>query len=285
MLPDAETLADVVVETVQTAIAAFSDRLVALERDLVRFDERIKAAALFTPRDGRDGLRGEKGIDGAPGRDGVDGTAGLEGAPGPQGDPGERGPAGEMGLTAPGPPGPEGAPGTQGPPGETGPVGLPGAPGRDGRDGLPGVPGAAGVPGEKGADGVHGKDGSDGTPGRDGTLEQLHAVYDGERTVTFCFKDGTPIEGGRIYFAGVPIYRELFVEGRSYDPGDVVTWANQMWIAREVTAAKPDELAGDGARTWRLCVRRGRDGKAGAKGEPGDRGKDGAPGRDVRHYS
>lgn len=41
-----------------------------------------------------------------------------------------------------------------------------------------------------------------------------------------------------------------------YHPGDVVTYAGSMWVAREtIIGAAP----GDGARGWQLAVKRGRD--------------------------
>lgn len=151
--------------------------------------------------------------------------------------------------------GQDGPQGATGPPGDLGPEG-PAGPARDGRDGLPGVPG---VPGEKGMDGV----GRDGINGRDGTLENLKALYDGERTVTFCFKDGTPIEGGVVTFP-VPIYRGVFVDGKTYDAADMVTWGGSTWLANTETFVKP----GDGSKAWTLCVKKGRDGKDFREAQP-----------------
>lgn len=158
--------------------------------------------------------------------------------------------------------GQDGLQGAPGPPGELGPEG-PAGPARDGRDGLPGVPG---VPGEKGADGV----GRDGSNGRDGTLENLKALFDGERTVTLCFKDGTPIEGGVIAFP-VEIYRGVYTEGKTYERGDGTTWGGSEWHCNEPTTTKP----GEGSKSWTLKVKRGRDGKDGKDGA------DGKPGRDL----
>ena len=189
-----------------------------------------KSASPLNGKDGAPGPRGEKGMDGQPGA------------------PGERGPEGPQG-----PPGKDGAPGSageKGPQGERGPEGPEGKPGRDGRDGT------IGPQGEKGLDGKDGKD------GRDGTLENLKALFDGERTVTLCFKDGTPIEGGTITFP-VDIYRGIYSEGRAYQKCDRVTWAGSEWRATEPTNAKP----GDGSKSWMLCVKRGRDGRDGRDGK------------------
>lgn len=49
-------------------------------------------------------------------------------------------------------------------------------------------------------------------------------------------------------------------DGRTYVPGDCVTFGGSMWIARETTSARPDESPA-GARVWTLCVKRGREGR------------------------
>lgn len=151
-----------------------------------------------------------------------------------------------------GAPGPAGLPGVDGAPGPQGERGPEGPAGRDGRDGLPGV---SGGPGEKGLDGAPGAAGAD---GRDGTLENLLVKHDGERTISLCFKDGGPIEGGVIRFP-VPLYRGVFVEGKAYESADMVTWGGSTWLCNQETSTKP----GDGSKAWTLVVKRGRDGKDG----------------------
>lgn len=116
----------------------------------------------------------------------------------------------------------------------------------------------------------------DGAPGRDGTLEQLKMSFDGERTVTFCFKNGDPIEGGEIAVPSI-IYRDVYESGKSYEAGEAVTWAGSLWIAKEATTAKPGE-ASTASRAWRLAVKAGRDGKQGLIGPEGKKGMDGKPG-------
>ncbi len=101
--------------------------------------------------------------------------------------------------------------------------------------------------------------------------------FDGERTATFCWLDGTPIEGGTIKFATV-LYRGVYVAGKAYEQGDQVTFAGSSWIARADTAEKP----GDGATAWQLAVKAGRTGPAGTpggQGAPGPKGEKGDPGR------
>jgi collagen type III alpha len=194
--------------------------------------------------------------DGDPGPVGPQGPVGDTGVPGPVGERGERGEPGE--------PGEDGAPG---PVGERGPEGPEGKPGRDGRDGQPGP---IGPQGDKGMDGLAGKDGKDGINGRDGTLEHLKAVFDGERTVTLCFKNGDPIDGGVIRF-DVPIYRGVYELGKTYERGDMATWGGSTWYAKETTTAKPGEAA-QASRAWVLAVKSGRDGKQGMEGKAGPQG-------------
>jgi hypothetical protein len=123
---------------------------------------------------------------------------------------------------------------------------------RDGRDGLPGVPGPAGLPGEPGTAGAPGRDGAD---GQAGTLDNLTAVYDGDRTLTLCFKSGEAIPGGVLELPLV-IDRGVYRPETTYRKGDAVTYAGSLHIAQMTTSAKPE----DGG-AWRLAVKRGRDGK------------------------
>lgn len=52
-------------------------------------------------------------------------------------------------------------------------------------------------------------------------------------------------------------YRGVWTSGTSYPAGSCVTWAGSSWIAKEPTSAKP----GDGATSWQLAIKAGRDGK------------------------
>ena len=69
-------------------------------------------------------------------------------------------------------------------------------------------------------------------------------------------KDGEPGKDGADGKPGLT-YQGVFVEGKSYDVGDVTTWAGSTWHCNEVTESKP----GDGSKAWTLMVKRGRDGK------------------------
>jgi len=60
-------------------------------------------------------------------------------------------------------------------------------------------------------------------------------------------KDGTP---------GLT-YQGVYQDGKSYDVGDVATWAGSTWHCHTPTTTKP----GEGSKDWQLMVKRGRDGK------------------------
>jgi hypothetical protein len=176
------------------------------------------------------------------GKDGMPGLAGKDGAPGRDGVDGK-----------------DGMPGL---------AGKDGAPGRDGRDGLVGTPGLTGK------DGAPGRDGADGKDGRDGLgFDDLEVVHDGERGFTFQFaKDGRT----KVFTFRLPavIYRGVYESGKAYAQGDQVTAHGSTWTAMADTT----EIPGEGATSWVLSSKRGRDGKQGAKGVDG---KDGRPGKDL----
>lgn len=264
-------LADVVVSTVHRALAPALAEVKALRmhvagwetrwadlgalRERVAVVEATKALPLVETRPAADetvllrltALETNAGTPGRDGKDGLPGEKGLDGAMGAPGAPGPIGPAGPAGND--GAPGERGAAGVQGPQGERGGEGPGGPPGRDGRDGTQGIQGG------KGMDGMAGRDGM---PGQDGTLENLKVLYDGERTLTFCRKDGTPIEGGPIHLP-IEIWRGVYLEGKTYDQYDTATWGGSEWRCNETTVSKP----GDGSKAWTLKVKRGRDGRDG----------------------
>lgn len=86
----------------------------------------------------------------------------------------------------------------------------------------PPTPGPAGTDGAPGPPGPPGRDGVDGKPG-----------------LTYC---------------------GVYVDGRTYERGDCVTYAGSVWHCHvDTTRSKP----ADGSRDWTLIVKRGRDGKDG----------------------
>jgi hypothetical protein len=124
--------------------------------------------------------------------------------------------------------------------------------------------------------GLPGKDGEPGRPGRDGALENLKVQYDGERTFTFCFKDGAPVQGGKVQIPFV-LDRGVYKEGTMYEKGDGLTWGGSFWIAQDATSAKPG-TSDVASRAWRLAVKAGREGKQGPTGPQGEPGKKGDKG-------
>lgn len=122
------------------------------------------------------------------------------------------------------------------------------------------------------------KDGKDGKDGRDGTLEGLTIKRIDDRTFTFCFQNGDPIEGGTVKAPGF-VYRNVYKADETYAAGDSVTHQGSMWMA---TADSQGRQPGtdDGAPFWRLCVK-SVIGKQGPVGPAGRDGKDGRNGKDL----
>lgn len=136
------------------------------------------------------------------------------------------------------------------------------------------------VKGEDGRSGLPGRTGADGKDGRDGLgFDDMSVEQDGERALVVKATRGDREKTlGSVVFP-VPIHRDVWEEGRTYEKGDCVTWGGSMWIAKESTSAKPG--APDAAsRAWKLSVKAGRDGKvgpAGPVGPPGQRGEKSEP--------
>lgn len=119
------------------------------------------------------------------------------------------------------------------------------------------VPGPPGPPGHDGSDGVG--------------FDDLGVTQRDERSFTITATRGDVIkEIGTAHFS-LELYRGVWVEGRTYEPGDGVTWAGSEWHCATPTTTKP----GDGSKAWTLKVKRGRDGKDGQDGPPGPPGRDG----------
>jgi hypothetical protein len=90
-------------------------------------------------------------------------------------------------------------------------------------------------------------------------------MADDERTLIFSLTRGDNREERRIVLQH-PLYRGVWRQG-DFRKGDCVTYGGSSWIAVRDTASKPEV-----DDSWRLSVKRGRDGK-GEKGEKGDPGK------------
>jgi len=98
--------------------------------------------------------------------------------------------------------------------------------------------------------------GPPGPPGADGLgFEDSAVEYDGERTITVKWARGDARRELAMKFPAM-LYRGVYVPGKLYERGDVVTWAGSLWHANAETTTRP----GDGAPAWTLAVKRGRDG-------------------------
>jgi hypothetical protein len=115
------------------------------------------------------------------------------------------------------------------------------------------------VPGPAGKDGQNGRDGVDGIG-----FDDLAVAHDGERAFTFTATRGDRVKDLGTFTVPLMINRGVYLDGKSYERGDVVTWAGSQWHANEVTATKP----GDGSKAWTLVVKRGRDGRDGVDAHP-----------------
>lgn len=117
----------------------------------------------------------------------------------------------------------------------------------------------AAVPGPAGANGIDGKDGKDGVDGLG--FDDVTAEFDGDRTLVLKFARENRV---KTFPVTLPFqrYQGVFIDGKSYTPGDVVTFGGSAWHCNAETGAKP----GDGSKDWQLCVKRGRDGKDGTNG-------------------
>ncbi|HUU83310.1 MAG TPA: hypothetical protein VM243_07385 [Phycisphaerae bacterium] len=177
-----------------------------------------------------------------------------------------------MAAASPDPSGGTPLPGQAGPPGPPGPPGPEGKPGRDGRDGLPGLPGDSGLDGR---DGVNGRDGVDGQDGL-GFDEFVPMLDIDTKTLTLRWTRGERVVQ-RSYVLPLTIYKGVWESGVTYQPGDLVTDAGSLWVAKVATTDRPSET-GPSPRPWQLVAKRGRDGKPGTDGKAGPQGP---PGRDL----
>lgn len=135
---------------------------------------------------------------------------------------------------------------------------------KDGKDGAPGPKGEKGDAGEKGEKGERGDPGEKGEKGDQGERGDV-----GERG-----EKGDP--GIVSAEALADVHQGVWSEGVEYLRGQVVTHGGSQWLCLKTGTDKP----GDGSESWRLVVKRGRDGKNGEsiKGEKGEKGEKGDKG-------
>lgn len=99
-----------------------------------------------------------------------------------------------------------------------------------------------------------------GKDGRDGSLEQLKMAQVDDETVQFLRADGTPIDGGTVKLAGF-FDKGVWKPDEVYRKGYAVTYAGSVFIAQRDTSSRPET-----DDSWRLAVKRGRDGRNGKDG-------------------
>jgi integrin beta 3 len=205
--------------------------------------------------EGPQGAAGERGMDGTPG---PHGERGLDGSAGPQGERGDRGDAGERGekgidgqsihedtvrlIIA------ETVDGAL-----TKAVAALPAP-KDGKDADPLAMAALAreeVAAAFEAIKPHIK-GEKGDPG-EGLRDMTMGLSDDGRLMRFGFI-GEHFQKDVEVVAAWPIYRDLFDRTKTYAPGDVVTYAGSMFVAKRENPGIPE----DGGGGWQLCVKRGK---------------------------
>jgi len=229
--------------------------------------------------------RGEKGEPGEAGPKGDKGDVGQNGEKGDKGDAGERGEKGEPGEK--GPQGDRGEKGIKGDVGEKGPVGEKGDRGERGEVGRAGEPGRDALQIE-----ILPYIEEDRSYARGTYASYRGGVVRAMRTTDYLdtLKEGETVEtkGWQVVWAGlaetvieqidersfsikaidtagrvtqknvampVMIYRGIWREGE-FKRGDTATWAGSLWHCDEDTQDKPGT-----SKAWRLCVKRGQDGK------------------------
>jgi hypothetical protein len=98
--------------------------------------------------------------------------------------------------------------------------------------------------------------------GRDGFgFEDLDATFDGERTISLKFTRADQVKEFSFKMP-VVIDRGVYKDGREvpYEKGDGVTFGGSFWIAQKDS---PEGKPQDGSNSWRLSVKRGRNGSDG----------------------
>jgi hypothetical protein len=131
-----------------------------------------------------------------------------------------------------------------------------------------------GPPGSNGLDGKDGKDGANGTNGADGMgWDDLSVKHDGERTFTFQMFKGDRVKDAGTFTLPVQLYRGVYTEGRTYEPGDIVSYGGSTYHCKKATVLRPDAVSLDSATGtpkgeqgrdfWTMVVRAGREGRPG----------------------
>lgn len=117
-----------------------------------------------------------------------------------------------------------------------------------------------------------------GPPGEDGKdglgFDDVVVEHDGERTFTFKYARGERVKTAGTFTLPVQIYRGQYSEGKTYEPGDTVTYGRALWHCTKATVLSPDSVGtrdpatgeprgAQGKDFWKMAVRGGKDGKDG----------------------
>ena len=99
--------------------------------------------------------------------------------------------------------------------------------------------------------------GEKGEPGADGLgFEDMEETLDG-REVVRTYRRGDEVKEFRFRLP-IPEYKGAYREGAAYEKNDMITYGGSTWIAMKDTSGKPEK-----SPDWKLCAKRGRDGKPG----------------------
>lgn len=107
---------------------------------------------------------------------------------------------------------------------------------------------------------VVGRDGVDakGEPGRDGlTLSGFDTELSEDGRILTLSLENDELRVTHELQLPTMIYRGVFKDDVTYVQGDTVTWGGSLWHCDAETTEKP----GEGSAAWRLCAKKGRDGK------------------------
>jgi hypothetical protein len=88
-------------------------------------------------------------------------------------------------------------------------------------------------------------------------------TYDGERSFSHTWKIGDE-PGSAVFHVPFPIYRGVYLEGKTYERGDMVTHGGSIWHCNADTTTTPPSNGSHFTKDWTLAVKRGRDAKGGS---------------------
>ncbi|EPT7718648.1 phage portal protein, partial [Escherichia coli] len=78
----------------------------------------------------------------------------------------------------------------------------------------------------------------------------------GERSFSVVVRQSSGQCTEKTFALPVMLYRGVFRAGKTYHPGDTVTWGGSLWHCNSMTGDKPGDANSSG---WTLAAKRGRD--------------------------